>query len=83
MNKYSSKNNHKRHEALISWIALNLGWVNLNTNGFSKGNPIIAFCGGLIRSDNGRWICGFSFSIGTCLPFKAKLWGSISSLEVA
>ncbi|XP_061339568.1 uncharacterized protein LOC133286197 [Gastrolobium bilobum] len=39
---------------MIRWIPPEDGWIKLNTNGASKGNPGIASCGGLLRGPDGR-----------------------------
>ena len=42
------------------------GWVKINTDGASKGNPGDAGCGGLIRDEEGRWLVGFTKHIDIC-----------------
>lgn len=59
----------------IRWRFPSQGWVNLNTNGASKGNPEGGGGGGLIWDETGAWIAGFSFHIGYCMTFTAELWG--------
>ncbi|MCI33932.1 putative ribonuclease H protein, partial [Trifolium medium] len=36
------------------------GWYCLNTDGAAKDSSGVAGCGGLIRDDNGNWVCGFA-----------------------
>ena len=43
-------------ELLVHWEAPLAGWLLLNTDGASKGNPGVAATGGVIRGDRGEWI---------------------------
>nr|POE76476.1 putative ribonuclease h protein [Quercus suber] len=45
----------KQHQA-VSWHKPPLGWVKLNTDESSLGNPGQVGCGGLLRNENGEWI---------------------------
>ena len=47
----------KQHQ-VGSWQKPPLGWVKLNTNESSLGNPRQVGCGGLLRNENGEWIKG-------------------------
>lgn len=47
----------------------------LNTDEVVKREMFKARCGGLIRDDRGRWLCGFARSLGSChSAYIAKLW---------
>ena len=52
-----------------------IGWVKLNSDGSSRGNPSVAGSGGLIRNEKGEWICGFARRIRITTSFAAELWG--------
>ena len=67
---------------LVRWTKLDSGWVKLNTDGSSLGNPSIAGGGGLIRDDNGRWIVGFSCKIGVTTCFLAEMWALRDGLSL-
>ncbi|WCJ29423.1 LINE-1 retrotransposable element ORF2 protein [Euphorbia peplus] len=71
------------HPRIISWICPDVGWVKLNTDGMSKGNPGISGTGGLIRDSNGMWLCGFMCNLGICTALLAELWGLYYGLEMA
>ncbi|MCI22169.1 putative ribonuclease H protein [Trifolium medium] len=45
----------------IKWQAPSVGWIHLNTDGVAKVG-VIAGCG-VLRGNNGGWICGFSKNI--------------------
>jgi len=49
-------------------LRLPAGWKVLNTDGAAKGNPGIAGGGGVLRGDQGEWICGFGESMGIFAP---------------
>lgn len=42
-----------RVEAMVSWVAPSDGWMKLNTNGASRGNPGLATAGGVLRDGYG------------------------------
>ena len=73
----------KRVEAHVCSGTLSTGQFKPNTNGASKGNPGAFGYGGLIQADDGRWTIGFSYHIGNCSAYKAKLWGILLGLKVA
>ena len=66
----------------IRWERPQAGWVCLNTDGAARGNPGQVGCGGLIRSENGDWLGGFSRSIGCTSSFMAELWGLRDGLNL-
>jgi ribonuclease HI len=66
----------------IHWQPPSLGWIRLNTDGASKGEDI-AGCGGVLRGNNGEWICGFSKGLGACSAYVAELWGVFEGLKLA
>lgn len=66
----------------IRWTRLELGWVKLNTNDSSLGNPGFAGGGGLIRDENGNWIVGFARKVEVTTCFLAKLWAIRDGLSL-
>ncbi|XP_058071137.1 uncharacterized protein LOC131220191 [Magnolia sinica] len=50
---------------IIKWSRLASGWVKLNVDGSSKGNPGLSGGGGICRGDNGYFIFAFSSGYGT------------------
>lgn len=67
----------------VEWSFPLYGWVKLNTRGASKGNLRDDGSGGLIRSDSGSWIVGFTYHMGFCSAFIAELWGILKGLLLA
>ena len=63
-----------RVERLIGWGSPGVGWVKLNTDGASRGNPGLATAGGVLRDEEGNWRGGFAANIGRCSAPLAELW---------
>ena len=59
---------------LVSWGRPEMGWMKLNTDGSSLGNPGSVGGGGVIRDWYGRWVVGFSRKIGVTTSLLAELW---------
>ncbi|XP_023898408.1 uncharacterized protein LOC112010297 [Quercus suber] len=58
------------------------GWVKLNTDSLSLGNPSLAEGGGVIRDEEGNWLVGFARNIGITTSFQAELWGQRDGLTL-
>ena len=67
---------------LVSWHASPFGWVKINTDDSSLGNPGPAGAGGLIRDHNGSWICGFSQNVGFASSVLAEHWALKDGLSL-
>ncbi|CAA7042099.1 unnamed protein product [Microthlaspi erraticum] len=70
-------------ERLISWSPPSVGWMKLDTDGASRGNPGAATAGGVLRNGNGQWCGGFALNIGRCTAPLAELWGVYYELCIA
>ena len=57
----------------IRWEKPSNGWMKLNVDRASMGNPSQAGGGGLLRDENGNWIGGFARRIGTANSFTVEL----------
>ena len=79
---YNPKEAETRVVKAIRWEKLTRGWVKLNINGSSLGNPGLAGGGGLIWDENGEWILGFARNIGITTSFQAKLWALCDGLSL-
>ncbi|PKI70141.1 hypothetical protein CRG98_009473 [Punica granatum] len=49
---------------LIRWERPPAGWLKLNSDGATRGNPGLAGAGGIIQDEHGNWISGFKHNIG-------------------
>ena len=66
----------------IGWKYPAEGWIKLNIDGCSKGNPGLAGAGGVIRDHMGNWIGGFARNIGICSSVTAELWAVHDGLQL-
>ncbi|KAL4284696.1 hypothetical protein GQ457_16G012460 [Hibiscus cannabinus] len=67
----------------VRWEKPAVGWCKLNTDGLVRGEIGLASFGGVIQSDQGSWIVGFSKGIGVCSVLDAELWGIYEGLLTA
>lgn len=72
-----------RVERQIAWSPPSEGWIKLNTDGASRGNPGLASAGGVLRDGSGVWRGGFALNIGICSAPLAELWGVYYGLYIA
>ena len=56
----------------VCWNPSKKGWVKLNMDGVanSEGQPV--GCDGLLRNEDGKWICGFAKPLNNCSSFISK-----------
>jgi len=73
---------HRRVLRAIHWERPNRGWVKLNTDESSLGNPGPARCGGILHDDNGNWLFGFSKKVRITTSFVAELWAVREGLSL-
>ncbi|CAA7017850.1 unnamed protein product [Microthlaspi erraticum] len=76
-------NKPARVERMINWTPSNEGWMKLNTDGASQGNPGLATAGGALRNAYGEWCGDFALNIGRCTSPLAELWGVYYGLYIA
>lgn len=72
-----------RVDRMIKWVALGTGWLKLNTDGVSHGNPGLATAGEVLRNSEGEWCGGFMLNIGRCSAPLVELWGVYYGLYIA
>ena len=65
------------------WLKPPIGWMKLNTDGASLGNPGAAGAGGLIRNSSGEWVKGFARSVGFATSVTAEFWALRDGLILA
>ncbi|KAG7533030.1 Ribonuclease H-like superfamily [Arabidopsis thaliana x Arabidopsis arenosa] len=78
-----NNNRPMRVEQQIGWVPPGDGWMKLNTDGASHGNPGLATAGGVLRDGDGNWRRGFAVNIGMCSAPMAELWGVYYGLYIA
>lgn len=71
-----------RRETMITWQFPGNGWVKVNTDGASKGNPGAARAGGLIRGDQGETLGLFAANCGVTTSTKAELLAALRGLSL-
>ncbi|GKV09037.1 hypothetical protein SLEP1_g20594 [Rubroshorea leprosula] len=67
----------------VRWYPPDLPFFKLNTDGAMNHATTKASAGGLIRDHEGRWVHGFSLSIGHQSSFMAELSGCREGLRMA
>jgi len=75
--------NHGNRWPLVRWEAPPPGWMILNIDGASKGNPGPAWEGGVTCDHQGHWVCGFIENMGCCTSTKAELKAILRGLRIA
>ncbi|CAL1372532.1 unnamed protein product [Linum trigynum] len=68
--------------ANVGWEPPSEGWVMLNVDGASNGNPGMAGAGGVVRDTLGNWAGGFVANIGSATACLAELWAIYYGLEI-
>lgn len=69
--------------ALAGWETPPNGWIKLNIDGASRGNPDTASRGGIFRNPEGMWMGGFTCGLGVCTAKEAEFWSFYHGLQVA
>lgn len=60
---------------IVWWKRPCFGYLKLNTDGSSRGNPGPSSYGGFIRDSDGRWVCGYMGRMGNRVTsLVAELW---------
>ena len=67
---------------MIGWMPPRVGWMKLNTDGASHGNPGPASARGVLRNGEGEWCGGFALNIGRCSAPLTELWGVYYGLVI-
>ncbi|KAK9002918.1 hypothetical protein V6N11_060492 [Hibiscus sabdariffa] len=57
----------------VRWQCPPMGWHKLNTDGAMCGASGMATCGGILHTDVGGWVLGFSKRIRICSALEAEL----------
>ena len=67
----------------VDWEKPLVGWAKLNSDGSALGNPWRTSGGGVIRDHNGKWLKGYTRSLGCTNSCMAELWALRDGLLLA
>lgn len=67
---------------LISWQPPPPNHIKINTDGSHNQLSNFIACGGIIRDENGNWLCGFTKFLGYGDALLAELWGIKTGLQI-
>lgn len=67
----------------LNWEKPPTGWVKINSDGCATRDNKHACCGGVMRNENGNWLCGYACEIGSSTEFEAEAWGILHGLRIA
>lgn len=56
--------------------------MKLNTDGAWRSSDRAAVGGGLVRDKNGKWLWGYTRSLGRCSVLEAELWQILDGLDL-
>ncbi|KAL0352574.1 UNVERIFIED_CONTAM: putative ribonuclease H protein [Sesamum calycinum] len=79
---FSVKIQHKIKVLKVNWDKPERGWVKINTDGASKGNPGISGAGGIVRNEEGVAILAFYEFIGQATNMFAEVFGLYKALQL-
>ncbi|KAF7803041.1 hypothetical protein G2W53_042152 [Senna tora] len=75
--------NDSNRENTQGWVAPEVDWIKVNTDGsyYSEQNSMA--CGGVARDKDNNWIFGFSKRLGRGNALHAEIWGILQGLKIA
>lgn len=72
-----------RKECPIGWDFPSNGWIKINYDGYSKGNPGLTAGSGVVRDVAGSWIARSVINLGVCTFIMTECWAAFCGLSVA
>lgn len=69
-------------DVLVSWLPPPSRFLKLNSDGAHDNISNLIAAGGIIRDENGNWICGYSKFLGFGNALLAELWGIHIGLSI-
>lgn len=75
--------NHFSVPTLVTWHPSKDCEIILNVDGSNFGKLGRSGCGGLLRTNEGQWLCGFSGNTGILNNLHAELLGLLSGLMLS
>lgn len=73
----------KRVLTHVRWEAPPHGWIKLNIDKASKGNPDSAGARGILRNAAGGFVKAFTFKCGYCTSVRAEMFAVLRGLLMA
>lgn len=71
----------RRIPNLVYWKKPEVGWIKLDLDGCSRGNPSDAGAGGVLRTHEGKLLYAFAISVGSGMNNFAKMMGLLHGLR--
>ena len=72
-----------KESRIVKWIWSLQGYVKINVDGSSRGNPSLVGFGGWIRGDDGKWIISYHGFIGYARNLLLELLAMCHGLRIA
>ncbi|KAK7318076.1 hypothetical protein RJT34_02774 [Clitoria ternatea] len=66
----------------VCWEPSASGWIKRNSDA-SIVQQGLAACGGILRNQDGNFICSFACNLGSCSIMQAQLWGILKGIKLA
>ncbi|KAL0309420.1 UNVERIFIED_CONTAM: putative ribonuclease H protein [Sesamum radiatum] len=73
---------HNLKAIKVTWNKPERGWIKINTDGASKGNPGLAGAGGIARDEKGMAIFAYYEFIGEATNMYAVVYGIFQALQL-
>lgn len=68
---------------MLRWKPFVEGYVKLNINGSYKARMQQAGVSGVLRDSHGKWIVGFTITLGLTICILVEIWGLFRGLKLA
>lgn len=80
---YKAVGEQRKQDAFVRWHTPGEGWIKLNVDGASKGNPGLSGGGGIFRDHYGNWLKALACNFGWCTCVKAEILALLKGLRTA
>ncbi|RYR53791.1 hypothetical protein Ahy_A06g029039 [Arachis hypogaea] len=77
------ENNQYAKPLTVSWKPPQEGWIKLNTDGASRGNPGQASCAGIFRNADSDWVYGYARRLTYAKAIEVEVAAIREGLEIA
>ncbi|KAK4384645.1 putative ribonuclease H protein [Sesamum angolense] len=76
------RSSYKPKLKIVEWTKPEVGWIKINTDGASKGNPGVAGEGGIPRNEEGAVIFAFYEKLGESDNTFAEVFSLFKALQI-